>query len=168
MVERADIIRLLYLYDRESTRTLTTISTTRACRVLSRKIRKSSTLATSKSGDSYNNFIYTDSPRNSEVKDVIQKIHLCEWCTDLNFASPYFMRRYNFTSKVVYHRYESSWYWWKVKGLKNLEQAKTQAQGRSKQCQDEYSLTYFESYIAVIFLAFAHVVRYWNVKQKQK
>ena len=81
MVERADIIRLLYLYDKGGIYSDLDNDINYTCLESFIKENKETFYFSNEQKwyrDSCNNFIYTDGPRNSEVKDVIQKIHLCE------------------------------------------------------------------------------------------
>ena len=139
MVERTDILRLLYLYDKGGIYSDLDNKIDYAC--LERFIgqNKGSFFFGHEQFDPKkpsNNFIYAPTPGNPELRRVIQKIHECEQCTDLNFASPYFLNRIKAPFRVVKdcikHGYESTWYWTKHPNLKSPQQARQEAQKRAR------------------------------------
>ena len=139
MVERTDILRLLYLYDKGGIYSDLDNKINYTCLENFIKNNNQTFYFGHEQFDPKkpsNNFIYSPTPQHPDIKRVIQKIHECERCTDLNFASPYFLNKIGVPFKVVNcykHGYESTWYWTKHKYLKSPQQARWEAQQRANE-----------------------------------
>jgi hypothetical protein len=118
LVERADVLRLLYIYDKGGLYTDLDNDIDYPCLYDFIGTRNESFFSQEQKQPQLpsNNLIFAPGPRDPKIKRVINLIQECPTCDGLNFASPYFLKRITVdfvdVKKCVNHLYHSSWYWW--------------------------------------------------------
>jgi mannosyltransferase OCH1-like enzyme len=133
LVERADVLRLLYIYDKGGLYTDLDNDIDYPC-LYELISTKNESFFSQEQGQPLlpsNNMIYAPKPHDPKIERVIKLIQECPSCEELNFASPYFLRRITVdfvnVKKCVNHLFHSSWFWWGDLEGQNISPASAKA-----------------------------------------